>query len=285
MTIRLAPLALRSASAAVVTVLLTAGGVWLSWLAGGGSLDAVRASGPDAPADLLVVGAAGVSAAVLLWLGLGVTLAALAAVPGSVGRITAAAAEHVAPAVVRRVTAVVVGATLATVAAPMAQAGGSLAAPALSAATSQTPAPPAPDPAFGVTVRPPVADAAPDPSRSTPAAAPDPAFSVASTTISAPVPTTSVPRSAKTAPSPPELGPLGPAPHTAAAGSRPATVTVLRGDSLWVIADRQLGPHATAEQIAREWPRWYAVNRAVIGPNPNLIQAGQVLTVPNAGPS
>jgi nucleoid-associated protein YgaU len=227
-----------------------------------------------------------VGAALLLWLGLGVTLAALAAVPGSVGRISAAAAEHVAPAAVRRVTAVVLGATLATVAAPMAHAGGSLATPALSAATSHTPAAAAPDPAFGVTVRPPVADAAPDPGRSTPAAAPDPGFGVGSTTTHAPVPTTtSVPRSTKTAPSSPVLGPLGPAPHTPAAGCRPATVTVVRGDTLWDIAARQIGPHATAEQIAREWPRWYAANRAVIGPTPNLIRAGQVLTVPNPGPS
>ena len=80
MTSRSAPLALRSASAAVFTILLTAGG--LAVLAGRRRLlDAVRASGPDSPADLLVVAAASVSAAVLLWLGLGVTLAALAAVP------------------------------------------------------------------------------------------------------------------------------------------------------------------------------------------------------------
>ena len=97
-----APLVRRSASAAVVAAVLTAGGMWLFWLAGGSSLDAVRASGPDAPADLLVLGAAGVGAALLLWLGVGVTLAALAAIPGAVGRISAAAAERVTPAAVRR---------------------------------------------------------------------------------------------------------------------------------------------------------------------------------------
>ena len=119
-----APLVRRSASAAVVAAVLTAGGVWLFWLAGGSSLDAVRASGPDAPADLLVLGAAGVGAALLLWLGVGVTLAALAAIPGAVGRISAAAAERVTPAAVRRVTAVVLGATLATAATPVAHAVG-----------------------------------------------------------------------------------------------------------------------------------------------------------------
>jgi len=274
-------LALRSASAAIVTVLLTAGAVWLFWLAGNSSLNAVRASGPDAPADLLVVGAAGVGAVLLLWLGLGATLAALAAIPGTVGRISAAAAEHVAPAVVRRVTAVVLGATLATAAAPMAHAGGSHSGPALSTTTSrttttsQTTAPPAPDPAFGVAVRPPVVDAAPEPGQPTPASAPDPGFGAGLTTSPAPVSTTTAP---------PSLGPLGPAPPTPSTG-RPGTVTVVRGDSLWVIARRHLGPNATAQQVAREWPRWYAANRAVIGSNPNLIRAGQVLTAPNPGSS
>ena len=83
---------------------------------------------------------------------------------------------------------------------------------------------------------------------------------------------------------PPALGPLGPAPH-AVSQSAPssATVTVVRGDSLWVIAARHLGPQATRRQVAREWPRWYAANRAVIGANPNLILVGQVLTVPSPG--
>jgi nucleoid-associated protein YgaU len=60
---------------------------------------------------------------------------------------------------------------------------------------------------------------------------------------------------------------------------------VVRGDSLWVIARHHLGPNATAQQVAREWARWYAANRSVIGSNPNLIRAGQVLTAPNPGSS
>ena len=47
-----ARVALRSATAAAFTGLLTMGGVGLFWLAGSGALDAVRTSGPDAPADL-----------------------------------------------------------------------------------------------------------------------------------------------------------------------------------------------------------------------------------------
>jgi hypothetical protein len=57
-------------------------------------------------------------------------------------------------------------------------------------------------------------------------------------------------------------------------------VTVRRGDSLWKIAERQLGPDASVQAIATEWRRWYAVNRACIGPNPNLIYPGMVLHAP-----
>jgi nucleoid-associated protein YgaU len=84
-------------------------------------------------------------------------------------------------------------------------------------------------------------------------------------------------------PLPPALGPLGPAPHTPSSEQSRRTVTVVRGDSLWSIAARHLGPHATDQQVAREWPRWYAVNRRVIGSDPDLIRVGQVLTAPGTG--
>ena len=64
---------LRSATAAAAALGLSAAGLWAFWLAGAGSLTAVRASGPDAAEDLLVLGAAGVGAVLLAWLGLGVT--------------------------------------------------------------------------------------------------------------------------------------------------------------------------------------------------------------------
>ncbi|NHN54545.1 hypothetical protein G9U51_01965 [Calidifontibacter sp. DB0510] len=59
-----------------------------------------------------------------------------------------------------------------------------------------------------------------------------------------------------------------------------AEVVVRRGDCLWSIVERHLGPGADAEQVARAVPRWYAVNRAVIGPDPDLIFPGQVLRAP-----
>ncbi|MEO7233950.1 MAG: LysM domain-containing protein [Lapillicoccus sp.] len=67
-----------------------------------------------------------------------------------------------------------------------------------------------------------------------------------------------------------------------AAADTTRSVRVGHGDTLWAIAARHLGPSATASAIAREWPRWYAANRAVIGADPDLIVAGQVLTPPSA---
>lgn len=61
----------------------------------------------------------------------------------------------------------------------------------------------------------------------------------------------------------------------------PATYVVRAGDSLWVIAARQLGPGASDAQIAAEWPRWYRANRAVIGSNPSLLLVGMRLVVPD----
>jgi nucleoid-associated protein YgaU len=57
------------------------------------------------------------------------------------------------------------------------------------------------------------------------------------------------------------------------------------GDSLWLIAARRLGPDASDEQIAANWPRWYAANRAAIGDDPSLIEPGQVLHAPPSDPA
>src|SRR5436190_2679330 len=59
-----------------------------------------------------------------------------------------------------------------------------------------------------------------------------------------------------------------------------ASVVVAPGDCLWRIAARDLareGHPGADKAVAREWPRWYATNRAVIGTDPDLIQSGQRL--------
>lgn len=61
-----------------------------------------------------------------------------------------------------------------------------------------------------------------------------------------------------------------------------ARVVVRPGDSLWSIAAQELGADASAEAVAARWPQWYAANRDVIGPDPDLILPGQVLRTPAA---
>ncbi|MFC5998593.1 LysM peptidoglycan-binding domain-containing protein [Quadrisphaera sp. GCM10027208] len=60
-------------------------------------------------------------------------------------------------------------------------------------------------------------------------------------------------------------------------------VVVRRGDTLWDIAARSLPAGAGAAEIAAEWPRWWAANRDVIGPDPDLLLPGQRLVPPAAG--
>ncbi|GEA88620.1 hypothetical protein Q760_08230 [Cellulomonas cellasea DSM 20118] len=74
--------------------------------------------------------------------------------------------------------------------------------------------------------------------------------------------------------------PAGPGPGGAASGQ---TVVVATGDSLWRIAQRALGPDASDQEVAAEWPRWYAANADVIGADPGLLLPGQVLRVPSTG--
>ncbi|TDW69867.1 hypothetical protein [Kribbella pratensis] len=70
--------------------------------------------------------------------------------------------------------------------------------------------------------------------------------------------------------------------YTAVRAGGAVRVVVREGDSLWGLAARELGPGATDEAIAARWPDWYAVNRQVIGEDPDLILPGQVLRVPPA---
>jgi nucleoid-associated protein YgaU len=81
--------------------------------------------------------------------------------------------------------------------------------------------------------------------------------------------------------------PIAPAPAHArylVANPQGRVVVVRPGDSLWAIAQRHLPPRASAEQIAAAWPRWYAANRRLIGPNPDLLLPGQRLTPPQDTP-
>ena len=67
------------------------------------------------------------------------------------------------------------------------------------------------------------------------------------------------------------------------AGDAPASapeIVVHRGDDLWSLVERHLGDAADPARVAEEWPRWYAANRDVIGDDPNVLQVGQTLRIP-----
>jgi len=55
---------------------------------------------------------------------------------------------------------------------------------------------------------------------------------------------------------------------------------VARGDSLWTIAAAHLPAGASDAAVDLSWRRWYAANRAAIGPDPDLITPGQLLFPP-----
>lgn len=64
------------------------------------------------------------------------------------------------------------------------------------------------------------------------------------------------------------------------AASPSRTHTVCEGDSLWSIAATLLGDNSSDAAITVAWQRIYALNRATIGPSPDLILPGTVLTLP-----
>jgi nucleoid-associated protein YgaU len=70
------------------------------------------------------------------------------------------------------------------------------------------------------------------------------------------------------------------APRTTSSETTPQEVTVHRGDTLWDLAAAHLSADAGDAEIAEAWQRWWALNRDVIGADPDLILPGQVLLVP-----
>jgi LysM domain len=175
--------------------------------------------------------------------------ALLAHLPGRVGRIARRAASRLATKGARRLAAVLVGATLTGALVPgTASAGERPGTPPAGVA--------APASGHGVHLRPGFLAS----------------LAVGTVTAEPPgwVPTRPVVR---------------PQPATALVISgggdrRPGEVVVHRGDSLWDIAARHLGPGATDAEVALAWPAWHEANRAVIGDDPDLILPGQLLRVP-----
>jgi nucleoid-associated protein YgaU len=258
MPVRLSPVGSRPGAAVALATASLVAGATLGYVFASTAHDAwmaIEAAGPAGPADgiLLVAGLGGTLLS--LWLGLGMTLSALSALPGALGQLCRRLAGRIAPAAVRKVVAFVLGTTLTAALIPGTAAAGS-------------------SPEAG---RPAVVAAARYEDRAVravhtvkglAAAAPDASFRFVSDPLQAKDITEAAP--------PPDWSPERP--------ERPdrheARVVVLRGDTLWSIAARHLGRAATAADIDAEWQRWLAANRDVIGADANLILPGQLLRPP-----
>ncbi len=267
-------LSVLGAAAGAVALLLVARDEWR----------AIDAPGPAAPSDGILLAVAVAGSLLALWFLLCVLLAAMAALPGRSGRACRAVADRLTPACARRVVALVLGSTLTATALPGTGASAEVAGPQRRSEVAA---------AGHLTHARPLHGRSPEPR---------PEFPVTGRVETRPAPTATMvarhdpSRAGEPAPSEPDPAwtPGRPAPpvHTAvdpslgvlrsSTGARQVEehVVVRRGDTLWDIAARHLGPEATAAQIAQDWPRWYAANRSLIGDDPDLILPGQRLVPP-----
>ena len=232
------------------------------------------ADGTAEPDDALAGLAAALGLTVLAWLAVVVVVAALSHLPSSGATAVAGRLDRfVTPGAVRRFVALAVAGAL--VSGPVAPAGAStrpdapsISAPSISAPSlsSSSPAPAGFDPGWLPTGHPTVttpSDDSLDPGWA-------PALPVGRPVVDRPAPT---------------LDPSWGSPTRARPGAYPQDeVVVRRGDTLWDIAARYLGPSATDAEIARTWPQWFAANRTVIGSDPDRLVPGQLLRPPTSRP-
>lgn len=237
----------------------------LRWSMGSPTAIARSLAAATQPFDTLLIDAIALIAwAVVAWAAVVVTIELATALPGVFGRQFTRLARIVTPATVRRLAQAAIG--FSVLVGPM-TAGRAMAADAGS-----------PSPATSTAV---VAAPAPSAQPLVPRVPLDRPFAQGPVAIDLDRP------ARPTTPEPPAPArTVSPSTATLAAGAprREATTltyVVRRGDALWDVAARHLGPTASAADIAREWPRWYAANRGVIGPDPDLIHPGDVLVPPS----
>ena len=240
-------LAMRGAALVLAVVTPTP---WLWGVAAGTWGDAARGA-PVQPGEALTAVVACAALAGLAALALGVLLEVLAQVPGVVGGAAQRVGPRVTPALVRHAVGAALGVAVVAGVAPAA----AVASPPV---VVLAPAPP-PDPRF--------------------APLPDPGW--------APPATLSTGRGAGWVPqapvvrAQPDVRVLSPGHPVGSSRDAPLEVVVRRGDSLWGIAARHLGPDASAAEIARAWPAWFEANRHVVGDDPDLLRPGQRLQAPD----
>lgn len=291
---------IRAVAVGVTAVTVMVGAGWLlvvAWLTARARVDA---AGPASTDELLALCVATLAIGIAGWLCLGVALEVLAHAPGRLGSAAGRWADRLTPALARRVAAFVLGVGVGVAGGPpqavatsrtvhaVAVAAGAVDDEATGAGEVLADTPPdarvPADPGFVPTGPSAVLEVPTDPGfvpTGPSAGLGEPAEP------SVPADPGSVPPAA-IAPQPgftPTAPRVRPQADPALLGARggPLTdpeVVVHRGDSLWSLAARHLGPDAGDAEIAHAWPQWYAANRDRIGDDPDLLLPGQVLRVP-----
>lgn len=238
--------------------------------------------GPPTTDEILAAGLLWGAVALCGWLGMTFAILALSTAPGALGRTFCRIAESLTPHCARQALALALGASVGTVAlpAPAAIAASPCASTSgnSSGNASTSTASSAADSSYDATSA--VAPAAVGSAVPSPGFAPSHRVPGAVSRITpAPAPGWVPDRPARVTSA--EAGALL-AGTLRPAGSMIDTVTVRRGDTLWSIAARHLGPEASDSEVAAEWPRWFAANRSVIGDDPDVVLPGQLLRAPTA---
>lgn len=246
-------------------------GIALTAATGAGSrllLTGVSAPGA-APGEALAGCAAGVASLLSGWLTLCLLLCLLAQLPGAGGRLAGQVREKVTPMLVRRWAAIVIGTSV------------SVTCLADTAVAAVHEGPTGPSPGWRPAPTSPTHPAPSFPSPGWPATAPAGPSTGETATHTIPTP---VPGWTPRRPPARQQGD----PHLLTGRQRTVdkepAVVVRRGDSLWSIAAARLGPHATAGEVARAWPRWYTANADDIGTDPHTLLPGMRLTPPTDRP-
>jgi nucleoid-associated protein YgaU len=244
----------------------------------------VRDPGPATLAEALTLVIVALAALLGAWLAVTTVAVVLAHLPGRLGDAADRWARAWAPVVARRVAAVLVGAAVGSAFAPGTALGDGPAVPS-PASPGLTPGFTATSPHRGSGER----GAEAITGESTRGGHRGPGFAL--TDLSFAESDSPAPPDADPAPAPaPGWTPSRPLqrPHPdsglvtgGTASHRPADVVVHRGDTLWDIARRHLGPDATEAEVAHAWPAWHDANRTVIGDDPDLIMPGQILRPPS----
>ncbi|WP_353950794.1 LysM peptidoglycan-binding domain-containing protein [Knoellia sp. S7-12] len=280
----------RFVAVTVVSLVVGLAAAWIlavAWIAARAN---VTAPGPAAADELLALAAASLAVAIAAWLVLGTALEVLAHVPGRVGRVAQVWADRLTPALARRIAAFVLGVGVGVAGGPtQAVASPRGAVTASSVTGSSLTASSVPDPGFAP------AHSAPDlpeldpgfgPATSGPDFSPAPiAPATAGFTAAAPNPGfASEPAAPGFTPAAPRVRPQAD-PGLLGGRVNPTPdreIVVHRGDTLWSIAARHLGAQASDAEIAQAWPRWFDLNRGLIGDDPDHILPGQILRIPGA---